>query len=394
MSEKTSTVLRSTILIMFITHTLTHVAGSIRSSIFPIIKTEFLLTNQQIGYISAIPALSTALITIPAGYLSDRFGAKKLISLSIILALIGALLAGFSTGLVTFVIATTLLTLNSTFYHPPANSFTTKNAEEGKQATALGFLNAGGTLGFALGPLSVSVLMGSLGFEWRTIYLFWVAPITLGLIALSFLRPISHSTEEVPDEINDSGETERTLLSRDMKVFLLSSGVRRLGGSMSLVFLSIYLVESLGWNLGVVGLMLGISRLMGLFASPLGGILASRYGEKKIAVLSLVASYTCFLFAFLLKGVVVFSVLYIVSRFFGSMSMPASSSMVATLIPATQRGVGFALSFLPGTFMQVIAPIIAGFMADYIGLYTVFLISVAVSFIGVGLLQFGVKMDT
>ena len=89
--EKTGSFLGYSLFVMFITHTLTHVAGSIRTTLFPVIKEEFSLSNQQIGLIAAIPPLITALITIPAGLMSDRYGTKKLIALSMVMAAIGAI---------------------------------------------------------------------------------------------------------------------------------------------------------------------------------------------------------------------------------------------------------------------------------------------------------------
>ena len=106
---------------------------------------------------------------------------------------------------------------------------------------------------------------------------------------------------------------------------------------MTIAFLSIYLVGSQGWNLAFLGLMLGASCLMGLVASPLGGVLASRFGEKKWAVISLLTSYTCFLLAFLVKAVMPFITLYLSYRFFGILCMPANSSITVKLSPARAK---------------------------------------------------------
>jgi len=390
--EKTESILSYGLFVMFLTHTLTHVAGSIHSTLFPVLKEEFSLSNQQIGLIAAIPPLCTALVTIPTGLLSDRYGAKKLIALSIGMAAIGAFTAGMTHNLLMFIVATTLLTLNSTFFHPPANSYTTKQTTAKDQPKALGILDAGGTFGFALGPLSITILMGTFAFGWRQLYLFWVLPILLSLLALYFLKsePVKYSPTAVKEEHKEP--VQRTeLLSPSMIFFLISSGIRRFGGSMTMAFLSIYLVESRGWSLAFLGLMLGASRLMGLVAAPLGGVLAARFGEKRWAVLSLLTSYTCFLLAFLVKPVIPFIALYLSYRFFGILCMPANSSIIANLSPREQRGMGFALSFLPGSVVQAVAPLVAAFIADSIGLYPIFMVSAVAFFIGLGVLQFGVK---
>lgn len=49
--------LTSSLTIMVVTHVLVHSAGNMRSTLFPVLKEEFSLSNQQIGLIVAIPSL-------------------------------------------------------------------------------------------------------------------------------------------------------------------------------------------------------------------------------------------------------------------------------------------------------------------------------------------------
>lgn len=114
------------LLITVVIHALVHAAGNMRSTLFPVLKEEFMLTNQQIGLIAAIPTLCTVLFAIPAGVFSDRFGARKLMALSIVMAAVGAFLGSISANPWMYIVASTFLTLNATIYHPPAQSYTTK----------------------------------------------------------------------------------------------------------------------------------------------------------------------------------------------------------------------------------------------------------------------------
>ena len=78
------------LLIMVLTHLLVHAAGNMRTTLFPVLKEEFALTNQQVGLIVAIPSLCQFLLSVPSGMVSDRFGPKKLIAASILIAAVGA----------------------------------------------------------------------------------------------------------------------------------------------------------------------------------------------------------------------------------------------------------------------------------------------------------------
>ena len=246
---------------MVITHTLVHAAGNIRGTLYPILKDEFVMTNQQIGIIAAIPPLAQALLSIPAGSMSDRYGAKKLVALSIGMAAIGAIIAGFTLNPWMYIVAATLLTLNSTIYHPPAHSFTARIVGVKDRAKAMGILNAGGTFGVAVGPLSITILMGWLAFTWRQLYLFWVTPILLGLVLLYFVRtePSREMNKDIPNMPAEEGTV--SLLSRDFLLYISSRGVRMFAMSMVGAFLSIYLTEIRSWSVSEIGIMFGSSSL-------------------------------------------------------------------------------------------------------------------------------------
>jgi MFS family permease len=386
-------ILSFSLLIMVLTHALVHAAGNMRSTLFPILKEEFSLTNQQIGLIVAIPSICQFFFSVPSGLLSDRFGAKKLLAVSVVMAAVGAFLGSISMNPLMYIVASTLMTLNSTLYHPPSQSYVSDTNRPRDRSLALGIWHAGGTTGMSLGPLSITILMGFLAFQWRQVYSFWVLPILLGLVTLFFVKPSSEVRrhEEVKGEWEE-GETVDSLLNYNMITLLTSGTIRRFAGGLTTGFLTIWLAESQGWSISSIGMMLGVSSLLGIIASPLGGELASRYGEKSWLVGTLLLSYICFTFAVLLKGFWPFMLFYLAQRFFGILGMPANMTLTARLSPPKQRGVGFALSSIPENVVMPAASIIAAYIADYFGLYPIFLITAVVYFIGLAVLQFGVRI--
>jgi MFS family permease len=380
------------IMAMVVTHALVHAAGGMRSTIMPEIKEDFLLNNFQIGVISAVPPLSQAIFSIPAGWISDRFGAKKVIAGSILMAAIGALIAGFSITPWMYVVSAVLLTLTSTFYHPPAHSYSARSASPDDRSKAMGFLNAGGTFGIAIGPLSVSVLIG-VGLAWRQTYQFWVIPIVLGLVLLYLVKTDPRAERNaVPDEGAEIDPDEPTsLLTQEFLLYIASRGVRMFGSWMVSPFLSIYLTEARGWSVVQVGLMLGVSGVLGLVASPLGGFLASRLGEKRWVILSLGIATTFFLAAFFVPGVYPFMVMYLFYRLFGIMAMPGQASITARLSPPSQIGMGYALTFMPSSVTGVIAPMVGAWIADYYGYLPIFIVAAGIMYLAVILFGLAVK---
>jgi len=393
-SPKPERMLSRGLLMMVISHGLIHAAGNMRGTLNPIIKEEFMLNNFQIGVMSAVPPLAQALFSIPAGWISDRYGAKKLVAFSMGLAAAGALVAGFSLNPWMFVISAVMLTLTSTFYHPPAHSYAARAVGAKDRSKAMGLLTAGGTFGVSVGPLSITIFVSILAFTWRQLYLLWVIPIILGLILLLVTktdpRANSNGNHETSEE-DATGDEPESLLSREFLLYISSRGVRMFATSMVGAFLSIYLNEARGWTVGQIGLMFGIAGVLGLVGSPLGGYMASRFGEKRWVVASMMVSTTLFLATFYMQGVYPFMAMYLVYRFFGIMSMPGMSAITARLSPPKQIGMGFALTFMPSSITGIVGPMIGAWIADTYGYFPIFIAATAILYLGIGIFNLAVK---
>jgi MFS family permease len=329
---------------------------------------EFNLSLQQIGIIAAIPPLCSAL---------------------------GALMASQASNPMMFILAISLLSVNTTIYHPAAYSFTTKIVQPSDRPKALGIHGAGGTFGMSIGPISLSILMGLLAFRWRQVYFFWFIPLILGAIAVIGIK--TEPTEDTPTTILSQPVKEekpniRSMLTTSLLLFLVFVGIRTIGRSMIGSFLPIYMVNNKGISESLTNIIYGSNTLMGLVAAPLGGAIATRFGEKRWLSGVLVLSYVCLGLAFVIPNTTAFIVLYLISGFFNFLGMAANSSIVAKLSPSSQRGLGYALFFLPGSAMGAVAPIIAASIGEAFGLASIFYASIAVYVLGLFVLHFGVKL--
>lgn len=375
------------------THTLAHAFQRMHTTLFPVLQKEFSLNYQQLGLIAAIPPLCQALLSIPTGLLSDRYGSKKMIIVSVVVACAGSLLSSVSKDPLMFIVAVSLLYINTTIYHPASYSFTTRLFRLQDRSKALGLHGAGGTFGMSIGPISLAILMGLFAFGWRQVYLFWFVPLLLGLVAVFMIK--SEPVDDVEDDVEalEPQSQANKLLTTSLVLFLVFNGIRMVGGGMTSSFMSVYLVGTRGWGQTFTSLIIGSGSLVGIIGAPLGGFLTVRYGEKRWILIVLALSYISFGLAFVVPGTVPFVLLYLAYGFFGFLSMAANSALIARLSPSRQRGLGYALYFLPGSIMGAVAPMIAAYIAEVFGLYTIFLASLAVYAVGLLVLQFGVRVD-
>jgi MFS family permease len=380
---------------MTVTHVLTHAFGGIHTAIFSILRDEFTLTLQQLGVIAAIPPLCQALLAIPTGLLSDRVGAKKMVILSFTIAVVGAVLASQAANPLVFIVAISLVYVNTTIYHPASYSYTTKLYASRDRPKALGLHGAGGTLGHALGPLSVSLLIGMLAFQWRQVYFVLAIPMLLGIGLVFFVK------DETADDFPSTTPVERdgqhpgasSLLTTNLVMFLVFSGLRMMASSMISTFVVLYLQDVRQLSITLASLVSSGRTLLGFLAAPLGGYMAARYGEKRWLLGVLTLSYLLLGLSAASPGVVGFVVLYIASGFCNTLVMAARSSIMAKLSPRHRRGLGYALYFLPGSVMGAVAPVLAGFLAASFGFDAIFFVSLGISVLALGLLKFSVHVE-
>jgi MFS family permease len=378
------------LVVMVVSHTLTHVFGGIHIAIFSILRDEFSLTLKQLGLIAAIPPLCQSLLAIPTGLLSDRIGSKKMLLLSFSFAAAGATLAGFARNPFMLVLAVSLVYINTTIYHPASYSYTTKMFTFGNRSKALGLHGAGGNLGHATGPLAVSLLVGVLAWQWRRVYLTLAVPMIFGVIMVIFLK----SDEDEGEEEKTSAEVEATkFLTTSLVMFLVYTALRSMGRSIISSFLVLYLQDVRGMEIALASFLASSTTLTGLIAAPTGGYMASRFGDNRWLQVSIFFAYFFLALCFNLPGNTMFIIFYVLYGFSNTLGMAPRNSLIAQLTPRKQRGLGYALLFLPGSIVGAIAPVIAGYLAEIIGFGSLFNIAVGINFLALAILRFMVKVE-
>ena len=157
--------------------------------------------------------------------------------------------------------------------------------------------------------------------------------------------------------------------------------------------MALYLVDDRGISTSQASLWIGLSTLVGVVAAPLGGFMAVRYGEKRWLLIVYTLAYCCYGLAIAIPNNVAFVVFYLSYGFLSFLGMAANSAIMARLSPGKQRGLAYALFFLPGSLMGVAAPLVAASIADVWSLATVFAVSTITFFLSLLVLQFGVKFQ-
>lgn len=395
-ARKTSSIITLSLLTISGAHLVSHVFGSVHTALFPVFREEFHLSLQQLGLIAAIPPLIQVLSYIPSGLISDRFGQKTLIVISFLVAGIAAFGMSASPNVLMLIFFLSILSTAITIYHPPAYSLTSELFPREIRGRALGIHGAGGTLGMALGPLSLSLFLGYLFLDWRRIYLFWAFPILLYIPVIIRLRTQKkQGSENIPDHKDEDEKISQggvsSIVSMGFIGFMLFQAIRGMGRQIVGTFVPTYMHDEIGLSVAEAGFIYGAASLTGVVAAPAGGYLSDKLGDKRWLMIS-IGTWTIFLLlASLTSSGFIFSILYWCSGFFSSSSMGASSSIIARYSPSGRRGLGYALYFLPGSIVSTISPIIGAYIASVYGLWSIFPVSVSVVALSLIILKYGVS---
>jgi len=367
--------------VMAFTHFANHVYVQIHLALIPVFMKDFDLSLGLVGIMVMIPILSEAITTIPAGLIADKLGYSRQITISLGLTALAAILMTQASNVYFIVLSLSILALSTTIYHPPAYGAVSQMFET-RRNRALGIHGAGGTLGWALGPLSVGALIGTLG--WRPVYLVWVPPTLLCMFLLMRMRL---PDTKAPTTSQEARKGLRSMFTVSFSTVLAVIAINSMGRQIVSTLMSPYIVLVRDFSVQIASFVMGSMSLAGIIAAPLGGLFADRLGEKKWLTLTFTTSVLA-LVGFVNVGTI--EQLFLLATVYGYLvysGMAATAALVSYFTPTGRRGLGYALFFLPSYLVGAVAPVIATTIAESYGMLSSFTLSVMLLFGGIVLLQ-------
>jgi len=359
-------------------HTLLHVYSNLPLALLPILIDEYGLSILIASIVVAVPRVFSLVFSVPSGLLADRLGHTKLISFSLFLQVFAASLVIFFPSVETIVLSFSLTALASTFYHPPALSAATNILPTGFLSRGLGFHGASGTLGFAIGPITLGLVLN--WFEWRYVYLVWIVPVFVIAVIAFFVNINEHPDDEHEEHDESKGKSLTTPLKDVLSVtflsFLLLLLFRSAAGGTISTYITTYLTKSKGLDAGLASIVFGLSPLIGLTSVIMGGYVGDKLGWKK-SLTSIFSTVTVALFLVFVSTSTSQTVLfYLVYGFFSSMTMPITTSIVPKIVPPKSRGTAYSLQFIPMSIIGIVMPILLGILISMFEISIIFPIAI------------------
>ena len=136
-------------------------------------------------------------------------------------------------------------------------------------------------------------------------------------------------------------------------------------GSFTLIFLTIYVSQRLGYGMGFAGYCFGVFGVGGMISALVGGQLTDVVGRKPTMLLALLGGAVCLA----LLGVVTdrwgFLTLIFAYSLISEMYRPAASAMIGDLVTTEARPSAFSLMYIAFNLGFAVAAPIGGFLAQY-----------------------------
>jgi len=159
-------------------HFITHGYMTLLPAVLIVITAEHSLSFTEIGIIANIGYFLYGLGAFPAGYLSDKYGSKRMLTIGVTGMAVSSILVGISPGAAAFAITYALLGIFASIHHPAGLSLIARRVET-KKGKALGIHGVMGNVGLFMTPLVASYGVKYFG-TWRAAY------IIFGMVGLVF----------------------------------------------------------------------------------------------------------------------------------------------------------------------------------------------------------------
>jgi len=340
--------------------------------LIPLLVGEFSTDYFHLGIVVTVFSYAFGLGSLPAGYLSDRVGPRRLITLY----LFGA---GFLSvcilpvgSLWTYGILMGLIGLFCSPFHPASNTLISHGIRE--KGRAFGINGIAGSLGIAIVPV-LSAWIGST-IVWKAPHvMFGLLGIGLGFFSMTIPRwPVKKHSVGVGKE-SETGLSKISYLN--LIVFFTSAAALGLTYKGIMTFLPTYMGQNVHLSffkldtVAIGGTIATIALLSGAAGQYVAGRLVDRYKPERL-YLGAVVFGTIFVFL-MAKGLNIFLVVSaIFYSFFYFSTQPIQNYLLTQYLPEHRQGIGFGIHFFLTFGVGSTAAAVCGYLADHFGLQSVF----------------------
>lgn len=378
---------------------------SVARGVLPILEDEWSLSDTQLGLLASVFVVVSAVATIPAGWVADRYRRTRVVGWTLLSWSGLILLSATAVNYVNLLVARAAMGIGQAVDDPASTSYLGDSYPSRMRGRVFSFQQVSGFLGAGIGVALGGWVGETLGWRWA----FAVVGVPGAVVALWVFRlreprrgeaelPESLTWEEIealpPQEDRRAGTEGLTVrqLVRLAATELVSElkmifGIRTmryvLVGVAALLFtvsgistwLAIYHERYSGMSVreatAATGLVLGVGGIIGTFA---GGAFSDRHhhrwkgGRIVIVVWSAVLCAILFMVSFAIDVVPLRLALQFIGVVAAAGAAPGLRAAMLDVVPPGSRGVGAsAMALTTAVFGTAMAPVLVGGVSSLTG---------------------------
>lgn len=372
-------------------------AGALPAAL-PFVRSAYNLDYQATGGLMLAFSCLSSILQPLLGLLADKHSKPWFIPLGVLLAGLGLTLIGFLGNYWAIFCAVILSGIGSAFFHPEGARFANKISGKRKGA-AMSIFSIGGNTGYILGPLFVTIFVGTLGLSGMAVFgILAFVMATILWLQISHLPskptivqaapqntanilPSDVEAEELSGPLKPEVKPEPRNDWREFRKLMLVIICRSINFVGCNTFIPLYMVNALGQHTSLGGIALIIFGASGVGFNILGGIIGDKLGYVPTIRIAF-SLMPVFVFLFGLNNNIVLAYL-LLPLLALPLYFPFSSQVVLGQ-KLLAKNIGFASGVTLGlaTTLGGIAQPLLGWLADNYGLHSIFFCLASIGLLG------------
>jgi predicted MFS family arabinose efflux permease len=339
-------------------------------SLIPIIRYEFNVGLDTLGYVVTVSAFMFGLGAIPAGWAEKHFGGRQLLLIYQIGSSISALLVALSDSFQMMVIGLGFMGFFCSIYHPAGLTLISHRVNSITRGMAIHGIF--GSAGSAMGPILATTVAAVI--SWRSAYAF------LGLfngflaIATFFTIPYRKRTE-IPE--SEFANHEKTTNKSALMFYFLTNAFMGMAYYGFTTFMPVHFAENTNSILPFLsanmkaGLFPSLVFIAGIGGQLVGAGIGRRF-HKPTALIFIIAINIPFLFlmGYTSDLLLILSGILLGIAYFSN--QPIGNTLIAQFTNSQNRGLGYGVSFFLSFGVGSFAAGFSGVIAQKMGVEAVF----------------------
>ncbi len=331
----------------------------------PLWAAEFGLSFSQVGIIRTCYTGGMAIFQVPAGFLAERWGERRLLVAGTALTALGFMAASWAGGFGTLLVILLVAGLGSSVQHPLSSSLIAKAYEDGGRRAALGTYNFSGDVGKAGASAAIALAAAAVG--WRT------AGAAYGLLGLAaaaglFLVLRRLGAGDAGSAREDAGGQLRGWGIRDPRGFSALATIGMVDNATRTGFITFlpFALMAKGSTVAGIGTALALLFVGGAAGKFICGLVAERVGVIRTVILTEAA--TAVGIAAIIVAPLPMALAILVPL---GVALNGTSSVlygtVADLVMAERRSRAYGLYYTLSVGCSALAPAVYGVVGDAVG---------------------------